>query len=163
MAMIFLDGCDFNDWRAAATPWVCRLHLEIFLVGHQVGYSWYSDILWRDILRRDIFGENILGRNILGRYIFVYQMRYSQSKLSLSNGHHHQISHFWEAHLLKCLMEPIIWVAQNLYSLKKLSDTKIKLSSVKPRDLKFPAPWTQKVIEIPNIDAWILNWPYQIW
>ena len=61
---------DFNDWRSAATTWGGRLHLEIFLVGHQVRYFY------------------LLGKN--------------------------------------------------------LSDTKIKLLFVKPRDLKFPSLHSRK-------------------
>ena len=71
-----LDGCDFNDWAAPPTPRVGRLHLEIFVVGHQVRYSWcryfwcryyrwrYS--WWRYswwVTRWDILGGYILGEN----------------------------------------------------------------------------------------------------
>ena len=42
---------------------------------------------------------------------------------------------------------PLFEKRQNVYALKKFSDTKIQLLSVKPWDLKFSAPSTQKVFE----------------
>ena len=42
---------------------------------------------------------------------------------------------------------PLFEKRQNVYALKKFSDTKIQLLSVKPWDLKFSAPSTRKVFE----------------
>ena len=53
-----LGRCDLNDWAATATSWVGRLHLEIFLVGHQVRY----------------FGGNIHGAIFL---VKIFLVRYS--------------------------------------------------------------------------------------